>query len=85
MHDLIDFLRPVARFMLRRSVFLVLGASLGYAYGYHHADGGQPSLYSRAESLAGVDHVRDDHMRRRRAIDALKQAQLDSLEGQIPR
>ena len=85
MHDLINLLRPAAHFLMRRTVFLVLGAGLGYAYGYHQADGGEPSLYSRVQSLAGVDHVRDDHMRRQRAIEAIRQAKMDSLEAQIPR
>ena len=77
-------LRPVATFVARRSVFLMLGAGVGYAYGYHHADAGEPSLFSRAQALVGVDHVRDDHMRRERAIEALRQARLDSIESQLP-
>jgi len=84
MHDVIDLLRPVGRLLARRSVFLLFGASLGYAYGYRHADEGEPSLYSRAQSLVGVDHVRDDHMRRQRAVEAVRQARMDSLEAQIP-
>ena len=84
MHDVINLLRPVARLLARRSVFLLFGASLGYAYGYRHADEGEPSLYSRAQSLVGVDHVRDDHMRRQRAVEAVRQARMDSLEAQIP-
>jgi len=36
-------------------------------------------------NLLRVDHVRDDHMRRQRAVDALRQAQLDSIEAQLPR
>jgi hypothetical protein len=84
MHELIDVLRPVAGFLLRRSAVLILGAGLGYTYGYHHADEGQPSLLSRVQSLVGVDHVRDDHRRRQRAIDALRQARLDSIEAQLP-
>ena len=77
-------LRPVTDFLLRRTVFLLLGAGLGYAYGYHHADAGEPSLYSRVQSLVGVDNVRDDHMRRQRAIEALRQARMDSIEAQLP-
>ena len=84
MHDVISVLRPVARFLTRRSVFLVLGAGIGYAYGYRHADEGEPSLYSRAQSLVGVDHVRDDHMRRQRAVEAVRQARMDSIEAMIP-
>ena len=84
MNDLINVLRPAAYFLMRRTIFLFLGAGLGYAYGYHHADAGAPSLYSRVQSLVGVDHVRDDHMRRERAIDALRQARMDSIEAQIP-
>ena len=84
MPELINVLRPAAYFLMRRTVFLFLGAGLGDAYGYHHADAGEPSLYSRVQSLVGVDHVRDDHMRRERAIDALRQARMDSIEAQIP-
>ena len=85
MDQLITVLRPAAGFLMRRSVFLLLGAGVGYTYGYHHADVGEPSLYSRVQSLVGVDHVRDDHMRRQRAIDALRQARMDSIEAQLPR
>jgi hypothetical protein len=28
--------------------------------------------------------VRDDHMRRQRAIDAVRQARMDSIEAQLP-
>ena len=84
MHDVINLLRPVGRLLARRSAFLLFGASLGYAYGYRHANEGEPSLYSRAQSLVGVDHVRDDHMRRQRAVEAVRQARMDSLEAQIP-
>jgi hypothetical protein len=84
MNELMIRLRPVTDFLLRRTIFLVLGAGLGYAYGYHHADAGEPSLYSRVQSLAGVDNVRDDHMRRQRAIDAIRQARMDSIEAQLP-
>jgi hypothetical protein len=84
MHELMIRLRPVTDFLLRRTMFLVLGAGLGYAYGYHHADAGEPSLYSRVQSLVGVDNVRDDHMRRQRAIDAIRQARMDSIEAQLP-
>jgi hypothetical protein len=84
MDELMIRLRPVTDFLLRRTMFLVLGAGLGYAYGYHHADAGEPSLYSRVQSLVGVDNVRDDHMRRQRAIDAVRQARLDSIEAQLP-
>lgn len=79
-----NVVRPIGQFLMRRSVFLLLGAGIGYAYGYHHADAGQPSLYSRVQSLVGVDNVRDDHMRRQRAIDAIRQARLDSIESQLP-
>ena len=84
MHDLINLVRPVLQFLARRSMFLVLGAALGYAFGYRHADAGEPSLYSRAQSLVGVDHVRDDHMRRQRAVDAIRQARMDSLDAMLP-
>jgi hypothetical protein len=84
MHELINFLRPAANFLMRRTVFLFLGAGLGYAYGYHHADVGEPSVFSRVQSLVGVNHMRDDHMRRQRAIDALRQARMDSIEAQLP-
>jgi hypothetical protein len=84
MDELMIRLRPVTDFLLRRTMFLVLGAGLGYAYGYHHADAGEPSLYSRVQSLVGVDNVRDDHMRRQRAIDAIRQARMDSIEAQLP-
>jgi hypothetical protein len=84
MHELMIRLRPVTDFLLRRTMFLVFGAGLGYAYGYHHADVGEPSLFSRVQSLAGVDNVRDDHMRRQRAIDAIRQARMDSIEAQLP-
>jgi hypothetical protein len=83
MEELMIRIRPVADFLLRRTVFLVLGAGVGYAYGYHHADAGEPSLYSRVQSLVGVDNVRDDHMRRQRAIEAIRQARLDSIESHI--
>jgi hypothetical protein len=85
MDNPITLLRPVTAFLARRSVFLLLGAGVGYAYGYHHADVGEPSLFSRAQSLVGMDHVRDDHMRRQRAIDALRQARMDSIGPQLPR
>jgi hypothetical protein len=84
MRDFVDFLRPAAHFLMRRSVFLLLGAGIGYAYGYHHADAGKPSLFSRAQSLIGVDNVREDHMRRQRAVEALRQARMDSIEAQLP-
>lgn len=84
MHELINVVRPIGHFLMRRSVFLLLGAAVGYAYGYHHADAGEPSLYGRVQSLVGVDNVRDDHMRRQRAIDAIRQARLDSIESQLP-
>jgi hypothetical protein len=84
MHAFIDYLRPAAQFLMRRSVFLLLGSGLGYAYGYHHADAGQPSVLSRVQSLIGVSHVRDDEVRRQRAIQALRQARMDSLEAQLP-
>jgi hypothetical protein len=84
MHDIIHYLRPIGRILMRRSVFLVFGAGIGYAYGYRHADDGEPSLYSRAQSLVGVDHVRDDHMRRQRAVEAIRQARMDSIEALIP-
>jgi hypothetical protein len=84
MDELMIRLRPVADFLMRRSVFLLFGAGIGYAYGYHHADAGEPSLYSRVQSLVGVDNVRDDHMRRQRAIEAIRQERMDSIEAQIP-
>lgn len=84
MNELMIRLRPVTDFVLRRTMFLLFGAAVGYAYGYHHADAGEPSLYSRVQSLAGVDNVRDDHMRRQRAIEALRQARMDSIEAQLP-
>jgi hypothetical protein len=84
MDELMIRLRPVTDFLLRRTMFLVVGAGLGYAYGYHHADAGEPSLFSRVQSLAGVDNVRDDHMRRQRAIEAIRQARMDSIEAQLP-
>jgi hypothetical protein len=84
MNDVINLLQPTIRFLMRRSVFLLLGAGAGYAYGYHHADGGEPSLFSRVQSLVGVDHVRDDHMRRQRAVEAIRQARMDSIEAMIP-
>jgi hypothetical protein len=84
MDELINRLRPVADFLMRRTMFLLLGAGLGYAFGYHHADAGEPSLYSRVQSIAGVDNVRDDHMRRQRAIEAIRQARMDSIEAQLP-
>lgn len=84
MNDVINLLQPVVRFLMRRSVFLLLGAGVGYAFGYHHADAGDPSLFSRAQSLIGVDHVRDDHMRRQRAVEAIRQARMDSIEAQLP-
>jgi hypothetical protein len=84
MDELMIRIRPVTDFLLRRTVFLVLGAAAGYAYGYHHADAGEPSVYSRVQSLVGVDNVRDDHMRRQRAIEALRQARADSIEAQLP-
>lgn len=79
-----NVVRPIGQFLMRRTVFLLLGAGIGYAYGYHHADAGEPSLFSRVESLVGVDNVRDDHMRRQRAIEAIRQARLDSIESQLP-
>jgi hypothetical protein len=85
MDQLMNVLRPATGFLMRRTVFLLLGAGLGYAYGYHHADAGEPSLYSRVQSLVGVDNVRDDHMRRQRAIEAIRQARMDSIEAQLPR
>jgi hypothetical protein len=84
MDQLMNILRPATGFLMRRTFFLVLGAGAGYAYGYHHADVGEPSLYSRLQSLVGVDNVRDDHMRRQRAIDAIRQARMDSIEANFP-
>jgi hypothetical protein len=84
MHPFINYLRPAAYFLMRRSVFLLLGTGIGYAYGYHQADAGQPSVFSRVQSLIGVDNIRDDHMRRQRAIEALRQARMDSIEAQLP-
>ena len=84
MDTVIAFLQP-ARFLIRRSVFLLLGTCIGYAYGYHQADAGQPSVFSRVGSLIGVAHVRDDHMRRQRAIEALRQARMDSIDAQLTR
>ncbi|HEY2065694.1 MAG TPA: hypothetical protein VGG84_07015 [Gemmatimonadaceae bacterium] len=83
MDALNTYLRPAAHFLMRRSVFLVLSAGIGYAYGYHQADAGQPSVFSRVQSLIGVDNVRDDHMRRQRAIEALRQARMDSIDAQL--
>jgi hypothetical protein len=31
-----------------------------------------------------MDNVRDDHMRRQRAIDAIRQARQDSIDAQLP-
>jgi hypothetical protein len=84
MNAFIDFFRPAAQFLMRRTVFLLLGTGVGYAYGYHQADAGVPSVFSRAQSLVGVDHVRDDHMRRQRAVEALRQARMDSIDAQVP-
>jgi hypothetical protein len=84
MNELMIRLRPVTDFLLRRTMFFVLGGGIGYAYGYHHADAGEPSLYSRVQTLIGVDNVQEDHMRRQRAIDALRQARMDSIEAQLP-
>jgi hypothetical protein len=84
MHPVIAFLRPAADFLKRRSVFLLLGAGIGYMYGYHQADAGQPSVLSRIQSVIGVDNVREDHMRRQRAVEALRQARMDSIEAQLP-
>ena len=79
-----DLIHSVGRFLAKRTVFLLLGAGVGYAYGYHHADAGEPSLFSRVQSLVGVDNVRDDHMRRQRAVDAIRQERMDSIEAQLP-
>jgi hypothetical protein len=79
-----DLIRSITQFLMKRSVFLLLGASVGYAYGYHHADAGEPSLFGRVQSLIGVDNVRDDHMRRQRAIEAIRQARQDSIDAQLP-
>jgi len=76
--------RAVAVFLLRRSVFVALGAGLGYAYGYSHARVGQPSLYSRAQTLIGWDRIRDDHESRQRAIEAFRQARADSIQALLP-
>jgi hypothetical protein len=84
MHPVIAFLRPAADFLIRRSVFLLLGTGIGYMYGYHQADAGQPSVLSRIQSVIGVDNVREDHMRRQRAVEALRQARMDSIEAQLP-
>ena len=84
MHRLILHLQSVAGFLMRRTVFLLLGAAIGYTYGYRHADAGLPSLYGRVETLLGVDNVRYDHMRRQRAIEAFRQARMDSIEALIP-
>ena len=79
-----ELLQSMFLFLRKRTVFLLLGVGAGYAFGYHDADAGQPSWLSRGQSLVGVDNVRDDHMRRQRAIEAIKQARLDSLEAQLP-
>jgi hypothetical protein len=77
-------LRRVTAFLVSRTLFLLLGAGAGYAYGYHRADPLAPTLYSRAQSLIGVDKVRDDHMRRQQAIEAIRQARVDSIEALLP-
>jgi hypothetical protein len=84
MNSFIAVLR-YARFLTRPSVILLVGTGIGYAYGYHQADAGQPSAFSRLGSLIGVDNVRDDHMRRQRAIEALRQARMDSIDAQLTR
>jgi hypothetical protein len=84
MHAFMDRLRPAAQFLMRRSVFLLLGTGIGYAYGYHHADAGKPSVLSRVQSVIGVNDVREDEIRRQRAIQALRQARMDSIEAQLP-
>lgn len=83
MDDLITYLRPAAHLLMRRSVFLLLGTGIGYGSGYHQAAAGKPSVLSRVQSFIGVDNVRDDHRRRQRAIDALRQARMDSIEAQV--
>lgn len=82
---MLDFLRGLAPLLLRRSVVLLAGAAIGYTVGYRQADAGEPSVLHRVGSLVGVDHVRDDHMRRQRAIDALRQARMDSIDAQLSR
>ena len=83
MDAFIAFLRPAAHVLMRRSVFLFLGTGIGYAYGYHQADAGKPSVFRRVESVIGVESVREDHTRRQRAIEALRQARTDSIEAQL--
>lgn len=84
MNNFPDLLRSVGLILVRRSVVLLIGGTIGYAVGYRAADAGEPSLVSRAQSVVGVDNVRDDHMRRQRAIDALRQARMDSIDAQLP-
>jgi hypothetical protein len=84
MTRLMIFLRRATGFLLSRTMFLVLGAGAGYAYGYHRADPLAPSLYSRVQSLVGVDKVREDHIRRQQAIEAIRQSRMDSIEAILP-
>jgi hypothetical protein len=35
-------------------------------------------------NLLRPDHLRDDHFRRQRAVEAIRQARLDSIEAQLP-
>lgn len=84
MNNFPDLLRSIGSILVRRSVVLLLGGTIGYAVGYRAADAGEPSLVSRVQSSVGVDNVRDDHMRRQRAIDALRQARMDSIDAQLP-
>lgn len=85
MSDVINKVRPVVGFLTRRTVVLLLGACIGYAYGYRHADMGRQSIMRSALSIIGVDAVQDDHVRRQRQIEAFRQARADSIESAIHR
>lgn len=83
MNRLTEFARAAWPFLLRRSVFFVIGAGLGYAYGYGHGSANAPSLMQRALSVVGVSAVKDDHVQRQQAIEAMRQARMDSVESAI--
>jgi hypothetical protein len=62
--------------------FLV-GATLGYTFGYEHGDAGEPSLKRRALELVGVYKVKEDHERRQRTLEEIQRERADSIESAI--
>ena len=64
---------------------ILVGAMLGYSFGYQHGDAGEPSLKRRALEVVGVYKVKEDHAQRQRVLDEIQRARADSIESAIHR